>query len=412
MKLIALDHCRAGGHGRVSDQRVGCSAPVGLWVFGWLPSSFTSKSNKVPESSLPLFVKLWAPVKQTNLNRLVLAVDPVLIGGLCNVEAVVTSNISIKDTLIPSRYIPKGTGLPKNLGGKKKWIIYGETAICCCHLWPLCHSCDAHKNTHTHTVSSRSEVRAWHGKPVRVPELSHSWRSSFRLLFPPSYSFHPSHFPLTTGSSLPVGSPSHTAVSQCCIVRYMLISVVKASDFGQKSTKVCDVAQTNSDFLPHPLPVQQIPLSGIIQLSHVVAFWLIAPKLVFMKHPTLPCLFALCCVLTINLAPGAASFSGSNTSCFVTVCMCACAHDEFTHAFDDATCVFLVTLSNSLVYVGPLKKACSLRSESGIPAKHCDLLMSNRFRSYWKAFRALSVVFSSLISDLSRQDANSYCNLE
>lgn len=153
MKLIALDHCRAGGHGRVSDQRVGCSAPVGLWVVGWLPSSFTSMSNKVPESSLPLFVKLWAPVKQTNLNRLILAVDPVLIGGLCNVEAVVTSNISIKDTLIPSRYIPRGTGLPKNLGGEKKLIIYGETAICCCHLRPRCHSCDAHKNTHTQLVA-------------------------------------------------------------------------------------------------------------------------------------------------------------------------------------------------------------------------------------------------------------------
>lgn len=198
-------------------------------------------------------------------------------------------------------------------------------------------------------VSSRSEVRAWHGRPFQVPELSHSWRSSFRLLFPPSYSFHPSHFPLTTGSSLPVGSPSHTAVSQCRIVRYMLISVVKASDFGQKSTKVCDVAQTNSNFLPYPLPVQQIPLSGIIQLSHVVAFWLIAPKLVFMKHPTLPCLFALCCVLTINLAPGAASFSGSNTSCFATVCMCACAHVEFTHALGDIICISLATLSNSQV---------------------------------------------------------------
>lgn len=73
--------------------------------------------NKAPELSLPLFVRLWVPVKQTNLNHLLLAVDPVLIGGLCNMEAVVTSSISIKYGLIPTRYIPRDTRLPKkNLG--------------------------------------------------------------------------------------------------------------------------------------------------------------------------------------------------------------------------------------------------------------------------------------------------------
>lgn len=72
--------------------------------------------NKAPELSLPLFVRLWVPVKQTNLNHLLLAVDPVLIGWLCNMEAVGISNLSIKYGLIPNSYIPRGMGLPKNLG--------------------------------------------------------------------------------------------------------------------------------------------------------------------------------------------------------------------------------------------------------------------------------------------------------
>lgn len=56
--------------------------------FGRVPSSLTSMRNKAPELSLPLFVRLWVPVKQTNLNHLLLAVDPVVIGWLYNMEAV------------------------------------------------------------------------------------------------------------------------------------------------------------------------------------------------------------------------------------------------------------------------------------------------------------------------------------
>lgn len=66
----------------------GVHHPWGPVGFGWVPSSLTSSTNKAPELSLPLFVRLWVPVKQTNLNRLLLAVDPVLIGWLCNMEAV------------------------------------------------------------------------------------------------------------------------------------------------------------------------------------------------------------------------------------------------------------------------------------------------------------------------------------
>lgn len=96
-----------------------------------------------------------------------------------------------------------------------------------------------------------------------------------------------------------------------------------------------------------------------------------------MKHPTLPCLFALCCVLTINLAPGTATYNGLNTSCFVTGCTwkCACAHMLDTHAWGYMRlCAFYwCTL--------PTKNTCNLRSESGISIITRDLLMFNCFRS-------------------------------
>lgn len=63
--------------------------------------------------SKPLFVRLWVPVEQGNLH-LPLAVDPVRMVWLCNMEAVSISNTSIKDGLIPICYVPRGTGLPKN----------------------------------------------------------------------------------------------------------------------------------------------------------------------------------------------------------------------------------------------------------------------------------------------------------
>lgn len=114
MKVIALDHCRAGGHECVNDQSVGCSTPVGLRVLGGrVALFFTSMRNKEPELSLLLFVRLRVLIKQTNLNHLLLAVDPVLIGGLCNMEAEGISNLSIKYGLNPTRYIPRGMGLPK-----------------------------------------------------------------------------------------------------------------------------------------------------------------------------------------------------------------------------------------------------------------------------------------------------------
>ena len=132
MKVTDLEHCTAGSHGCVSDQSLRCSTLVGLWVFGLVPSSFTSVRNKAPELSLPLFVRLWEPVKQTNLNHLLLAVDPVLIGWLCYMEAVGISNICIKYGLVPTRYILGGMGLPKTHKNKKR-IIYGVTRECFCH---------------------------------------------------------------------------------------------------------------------------------------------------------------------------------------------------------------------------------------------------------------------------------------
>lgn len=65
-----------------------------------------SMGNKL---SLPLFAKA---LRQTNLNHLPLSVDPVLIGWLCNAEAV---GIYIMYGLIPTGSIPRGMGLPKNL---------------------------------------------------------------------------------------------------------------------------------------------------------------------------------------------------------------------------------------------------------------------------------------------------------
>lgn len=79
---------------------------------------FTSVKNKVPELSKHLFVRFWVPIKQTNHNHLLLAVDPVLKGWLCNLEAVGISNMSIKYGLIPkSKKIGRGLfmGRPGNV---------------------------------------------------------------------------------------------------------------------------------------------------------------------------------------------------------------------------------------------------------------------------------------------------------
>lgn len=62
--------------------------------------------------------------------------------------------------------------------------------------------------------------------------------------------------------------------------------MVEAKDF---TTKICVLVE---GFL--------LAAPGIFQLSDAVKVWLIDTELVFMEHPTLPCLFARCCVLTIN----------------------------------------------------------------------------------------------------------------
>lgn len=85
--------------------------------------------NKAPELSLPLFVRLWVPVKQTNPNHLVLAVDPVRLalqhGSLGHIQ-------HIHYELIPTHYIPGVIGLLKKIKGNKEQIIYGETRECVC----------------------------------------------------------------------------------------------------------------------------------------------------------------------------------------------------------------------------------------------------------------------------------------
>lgn len=185
-----------------------------------------------------------------------------------------------------------------------------------------CHSYDAHIQKHTRTCTVEG-VKSVLGTAslcgylrCQAPGSTHSGCYCPSLFLP--------SFPLSTdnSSSLPVGSPFHTTVSQCGIVCCMLISVVKASDFRQTLTTVCDVAQTT-------VP----PCSRVSAIRHFPAvscgsLWLIVVKLVFMDHPTLPCLFALCCVLTINLVPGAATFNGLDTSCFVN----ASVHMLDTHA--------------------------------------------------------------------------------
>lgn len=100
-----------------------------VWPFGCVPSSFTSMKNKAPELSLPLFVRLWVPVKQTNPNHLLLAVDPVRLalqhGSLGHIQ-------HIHYELIPTHYIPGVIGLLKKIKGNKEQIIYGETRECVC----------------------------------------------------------------------------------------------------------------------------------------------------------------------------------------------------------------------------------------------------------------------------------------
>lgn len=177
-----------------------------------------------------------------------------------------------------------------------------------------CHSSDTRTCAHTNE-------KEW-SQCLAKQDIAGTW--DVRLLAPliqaliaASHFFHPFHFPLTFHFPCQWGhrlmQESHNAVFVC----NMLILVAKESDFTQKfKKKVCDLAENNN--FP---PVKQTPPSGIFQLPHVVAFWLMAPKLVFMKHPTLPCLFALCCVLTINLAPGTATYNGWNSSRLVTLCI-------------------------------------------------------------------------------------------
>lgn len=93
-----------------------------------------------------------------------------------------------------------------------------------------------HRNTHTNTVRSRSEVRAWHSKLVWVPEMSGSWLHRFRLLLPlpiPSIrpTFHSQQQCFARGVTI-----SHNSLTML-YCPYMLILVVKASDFRQKLTK-------------------------------------------------------------------------------------------------------------------------------------------------------------------------------
>lgn len=121
------------------------------------------------------------------------------------------------------------------------------------------------------SLGRRSQVCVWHNWAcVATWDIRLLW---FRLLIPPIFpSFH-------YGRASRVDTV-HT-FSQCSIVLNMLIPAV------------------NKNESPVMLLERQFP--GIFQLSHVVAFWLIAPKLVFTERATFPCLFALCCVLTVNL---------------------------------------------------------------------------------------------------------------
>ena len=149
------------------------------------------------------------PIKQTNLNHLLLAVDPVLIGWLCNLEAVVIYNISIKygfnpDSL-PSLWAWDYRNIPKN----KEGITYGETRRCFCHRRPFA-TLVTHRNTHTYTQtevgvkSVLGKARACGYLRCQAPGSTDS--GSFCLfLFLPSFPLS-THFPL----SLPAGSSSHT----------------------------------------------------------------------------------------------------------------------------------------------------------------------------------------------------------
>lgn len=225
-----------------------------------------------------------------------------------------------------------------------------------------CHSCDAHIQKHTRTCTVEG-VKSVLGTAslcgylrCQAPGSTHSG-CYCPFLFLPS-------FPLSTdnSSSLPVGSPFHTTVSQCSIVCCMLISVVKSKWF---QTNVDNSLWCCSNNNPPP------PLSRVSAIRHFPAvscgsLWLIVVKLVFMDHPTLPCLFALCCVLTINLVPGAATFNGLDTSCFVN----ASVHMLDTHAWG---------------YDGYLYLSSNLRSKSGISIIAFVLLMFIVFVVYREA---------------------------
>lgn len=203
-----------------------------VWLFGCVPSSFTSMKNKAPELSLPLFVRLWVPVKQTNPNHLLLAVDPVRLalqhGSLGHIQ-------HIHYEWIPTHYIPGVIGsLKKNQRRQGADYLWGDQGMCLSEM-TSCSSCDAHKST--------SEVSAWQNELVElvwVPEMKVPGSLSFSCLcsFP---CFHTSHFPFTHNGVLPVGSPFHTTASHCCIFCNMPILVVKRNDFRQ-NWQVCDVA--------------------------------------------------------------------------------------------------------------------------------------------------------------------------
>lgn len=197
--------------------------------------------------------------------------------------------------------------------------------ICFFPRWPLAIlMTHIYRNKHTHTHNHTS-VKSVLGTAncVWVPEMSGSWLCWFRLLLPlPIASIFPTFHSQQQFFASEVTISHNSLTMQYCL-QYTTTGV--KSKWFQTNVDNSLSCCSNNNF--HP--VQVVLLSSSFQLSHVVAFWLIEMKLVFMNNPAFPCLFALCCVLTINLVPGrAVAFKAFDTFCFVnaSVHVKVCAH--------------------------------------------------------------------------------------
>lgn len=140
----------------------------------------------------------------------------------------------------------------------------GRLGNCLCHRWPL-----PTPVTHTHSLS-RIHMRMHHKDKwsqclAKTRKCGYLRCQAPGSTDPGSYCpslFLPS-FPLSiyNSNALPVGSPSPTVVSQCCIcLRYANIGTKKACDFTQKLTKALRCCSNNN--FP---TVQQSLLWGIFQ---------------------------------------------------------------------------------------------------------------------------------------------------